>query len=136
MAAVERLQHVSVPMPTGGQAEARRFYGQVLGLDEVPPPADLTHLSLVWFRVGDGGQEVHCFAEERLGPNSSGQHLCLQVDDLTAFRARLTEHDVAIEETTAIRNRPRFFVRDPFGNLIELTQILGEYEVGGRRSED
>ena len=136
MAAVERLQHVSVPMPTGGEAEARRFYGQLLGLDEVPPPADLRHLSLVWFQTRDGGQEVHCFAEDRLGPNSAAQHLCLQVDDLAAFRARLGEHDVTVEETTAIRNRPRFFVRDPFGNLIELTQILGDYEVKGRRLED
>lgn len=136
MAAVQRLQHVSVPMPTGGEAEARRFYGQVLGLEEARPPADLGHLSLVWFRTADGGQEVHCFAEERLGANSSAQHLCLQVDELEAFRARLTEHGVAIEETTPIRNRPRFFVRDPFGNLIELTQILGDYEVGGRELAD
>ncbi len=128
MAAVQRLQHVSVPMPPDGQAEARRFYGTALGLEEVSPPADLRHLSLVWFRAGDGGHEVHCFAEERLGPNSPAQHLCLQVDDLPAFRHRMIEHDVAIEETTAIHNRPRFFVRDPFGNLVELTQILGDYE--------
>ncbi len=128
MAAVQRLQHVSVPMPPDGQAEARRFYGAALGLEEVSPPADLRHLSLVWFRVGDDGHEVHCFAEERLGPNSPTQHLCLQVDALPAFRQRMIEHDVAIEETTAIHNRPRFFVRDPFGNLVELTQILGDYE--------
>lgn len=128
MAAVQRVQHVSVPMPAGGQAAARRFYGQALGLEEVTPPAELRHLSLVWFRTGDEGHEVHCFAEERLGPNSPAQHLCLQVDDLTAFRERLVEYEVAIEETTAIHNRPRFFVRDPFGNLVELTQILGAYE--------
>ena len=33
-----------------------------------------------------------------------------------------------VEETIAIKNRPRFFVRDPFENLIELTQITGDYD--------
>ena len=127
MATVQRLQHASVPMPPGGQAEARRFYGAALGLEEIPRPVDLQNLSLVWFRVGTDGQEVHCFAEERLGPNSPSQHLCLQVDDLAAFRARLADHQVEIEETHPIHNRPRCFVRDPFGNQIELTQIDGAY---------
>ena len=128
MAAVQRLQHASVPMPPDGHEAARRFYGGALGLEEVRPPAGLLRRRpLVWFRVGADGQEIHCFAEERLGPNSPGQHLCLQVDDIQAFRRRLTEHDVAIEEADPIPNRPRLFVRDPFGNLIEITQITGEY---------
>ena len=131
MASIQRLQHTSVPMPPGGQPEARRFYGEILGLEEIRRPADLSHLSLVWFRASPDGQEVHCFAEERLGAGSSPQHLCLQVDDLDAFRRRFAEHGVAIEETHPIHNRPRFFVRDPFGNLIELTQILGDYRPDG-----
>jgi hypothetical protein len=28
-----------------------------------------------------------------------------------------------------IHNRPRFFCRDPFGNDIEFTTILGSYEL-------
>jgi len=127
MPAVQRLQHVSVPMPPGGSADARRFYGEALGLEEIPPPADLRHLSLVWFGAGGDGQEVHCFAEERLGPNSPAQHLCLQVDDLAAFRDRLAEHEVEVLEADPIRNRPRLFVRDPFGNRVELTEIRGDY---------
>jgi len=31
MATVQRLQHASVPMPPGGEVEARRFYGEVFG---------------------------------------------------------------------------------------------------------
>ena len=127
MAAIQRLQHVSVPMPPDGHAEARRFYGHVLGMEEVPPPSDLSNLSLVWFRVCGDGQEVHCFSDERLGPNSPAQHMCLQVDDIDGLRAHLAEHGVPIEEAQTIYNRPRLFVRDPFGNGIELTQILGDY---------
>ncbi len=124
---VQGLQHVSVPMPPGGQERARRFYGEALGLAEVPPPSDLGHLSLVWFRFGDPEHEIHCFAESG-GANTEAQHLCLQVDDIDAFRTRLADHDVLVEETEPIRNRPRFFVHDPFGNRLELTEIRGAYD--------
>jgi catechol 2,3-dioxygenase-like lactoylglutathione lyase family enzyme len=136
MASVQRLQHASVPMPPGGAEDARHFYGGALGLNEVEPPATIRHLGLVWFQAGEGGHEIHCFTEDGFGPNSPGQHLCLQVDDIDAFRRRLGERDVAIEETQEIHNRPRFFVHDPFGNKIELTQILGPYhEAAAERSE-
>lgn len=128
MASVSRVQHVSVPMPPDGADAARRFYGSALAMEEIPRPADLSNLNLVWFSAGPDGHELHCFADEH-GPNAPAQHLCLQVDDLDGFRQRLQQHDVPIEETQPIRNRPRFFVRDPFGNLIELTQIVGQYDV-------
>jgi catechol 2,3-dioxygenase-like lactoylglutathione lyase family enzyme len=91
---------------------------------------DLRNLSLVWFRASGDGQELHCFAtdQDRLG--ASEQHLCLQVDDLASFSARLGDHGIEIEEAQRISGRPRCFVRDPFGNLIELTQIDGDYQIG------
>jgi catechol 2,3-dioxygenase-like lactoylglutathione lyase family enzyme len=120
--AVIRLQHASVPMPVGGNDDARAFYNGILGMEEVRPPSSLDADRLVWFKAGDTGHEVHVFTDEGHGPNAA-QHLCLQLDDIKAMR----QH---IEETTAIHNRPRFNVRDPFGNLIELTQITGDYRDG------
>lgn len=128
MPAVLRLQHTSVPMPADGHEAARRFYGGALGMAEVNPPSSLDVDRLVWFRAGPDGHEVHVFVDEEMGNKSAEQHLCLQVDDIAALRARLAEQGVVIEETTPIRNRPRFFVRDPFGNKIELTQITGNYD--------
>lgn len=129
MTAVLRLQHASVPMPAGGHEAARRFYGDALGMEEVAPPSTLPAGSVVWFRAGADGQEVHVYVEAGGGPNpnTSSQHLCLQVEDLAAIRERLEGRGVTVEETVPIVNRPRGFVRDPFGNLIELTQITGEY---------
>jgi len=128
MSGIRRLQHTSVPIAPAGHATARGFYGEALGLTEISPPRELRALSLVWFSAGNDGQELHCFAEERPFSATSGQHLCLEVDDLDAFRHRLESHGVPIEEAEAIRNRPRCFVRDPFGNLLELTQIDGPYD--------
>lgn len=127
--AVIRLQHASVPMPVGGNDDARAFYNGILGMDEVQPPSSLDADRIVWFKAGDAGHEVHVFTDDGHGPNAA-QHLCLQLDDITAARAHLETLGVPIEETTAIHNRPRFNVRDPFGNLIELTQITGDYQDG------
>lgn len=128
MSGIQHLQHTSVPIAPDGQAAARGFYGQALGLTEISPPRELRALSLVWFSAGKDGQELHCFADERPISATSGQHLCFEVDDLDVFRHRLEAHGVPIEEAEAIRNRPRCFVRDPFGNLLELTQIDGPYD--------
>ncbi len=127
MTVVLRLHHASVPMPADGHDAARAFYGDALGMIEVPPPSTLPARSTVWFRAGGAGQEVHLFVQDGGSPNTASQHLCLQVEDLAAFRERLDGRGVPVEEAVPIVNRPRGFVRDPFGNLIELTQITGEY---------
>ena len=127
MPSVKRLQHTSVPMPPGGDDQARAFYGDVLGMPEIPKPTGLKHLTVVWFAANDAGDEVHVFQEKNMGPNSAKQHLCLEVDDLEAFRTRLNELGHETENPEMIGNRPRLFVRDPFGNLIELVQIIGQY---------
>lgn len=127
MTVVLRLHHASVPMPAGGHDTARAFYGGALGMTEVAPPSTLPGGSVVWFRAGGDGQEVHVYVEDGGGPNTPSQHLCLQVEDLAAVRTRLDGHGIPVEEAVPIVNRPRGFVRDPFGNLIELTEITGEY---------
>lgn len=126
MASVVRLQHVSIPMPEGGLERAREFYGDKLGLERKPVPSALNAEEIIWFRLGDGDDELHVFTE-RGQPKSPGAHLCIQVDDIQAWRDRITSQGIAIEETDAIINRPRFFIRDPFNNRVEITQILGDY---------
>ena len=43
------IDHVQLSMPPGGEAEARRFYGSVLGLREVAKPAELAGRGGCWF---------------------------------------------------------------------------------------
>ena len=127
---VERLQHVSTPYARGRQEDVRRFYGGVLGLVEKPVPDSLADLELVWFEAGEGEYELH-FLPDPVQPDPAAQrHLCLEVDDLEGYRKRLADGGYELSEQTPIPNRPRFFCRDPFGNLIELTTILGDYRGG------
>ncbi|MDZ4721966.1 MAG: VOC family protein [Roseiflexaceae bacterium] len=119
-----RVQHVSIPRPPGSADQARSFYGNILGLEEVPPPHSIRHLDLVWYRLGT--TELHLFAEEPVS-DSSGRHFCMEVDDLEALRARLIAGGYTPTETTPVPGRPRFFCRDPFGNSIEFTTIIADY---------
>lgn len=121
--ATPRLQHVSLLIPPGTQEEVRAFYGSLIGLKEKQPPAALAQSKLVWFAAGEGEMEIHFIpTTERLVENE--QHFCLAVDDVDAYRKRLSAAGVAIIEATPIPARPRFFCRDPFGNLVEFTTLL------------
>ncbi|MGC4104920.1 MAG: VOC family protein [Thermomicrobiales bacterium] len=125
---VKRVQHVSVPMPVGANDQARAFYGGVLGLPEVPPPSTLNRDRLVWYAMGENGDELHVFADEAFGPNSPRQHFCIEVEDLEAFRGVAEAAGLEILGEPVIHNRPRFSLRDPFQNRFEVTQITGRYD--------
>jgi catechol 2,3-dioxygenase-like lactoylglutathione lyase family enzyme len=125
---IKRVQHVSVPMPVGANDEARAFYGGVLGLPEILPPSSLNRDRLVWYAMGEDGDELHVFADEAIGPNSPRQHFCLEVEDLEAFRAVVEGAGLEMLEEPPIHHRPRFSLRDPFKNRFEVTQITGAYD--------
>jgi catechol 2,3-dioxygenase-like lactoylglutathione lyase family enzyme len=119
-----RLSHVNVTMPPGGEETARKFYAGLLGLREIPKPQSM-RFSGVWFDAG--GIDVHVSAESiRTGPDTY-RHFGFDCPDIDALRAKLTAAGIITEDGRPAPWR-RFFVRDPFGNRIEI------HEVGGLRS--
>lgn len=126
MVRVRRVQHVSVGIEAGREAEARAFYSGALGLREKARPLGLKQNPVIWFDAGDDEHEIHLMATAGYRA-PEGNHLCLEVDDLAAMRAHLARHGVPVQEVAAIDQRPRFVVTDPCGNGIELTQITGRF---------
>ena len=122
---VKRLQHVSTPYPAGEGESLRGFYGGVLGLEELPLPLALEGRGLVWFAAGDDDLELHFLPEPQ--DTASGRHFCLEVDAVELWRTRLAESGYTLSDDSSIPGRPRFFCRDPFGNLLEFTTIRGDY---------
>jgi catechol 2,3-dioxygenase-like lactoylglutathione lyase family enzyme len=118
------LQHVSSPYPEGEDDTVRRFYGGVLGLEERPTPSTLAGMRLLWFSCGEG-LELHFFPA--VPDPQAGRHFCLDIEDLEETRRRLQEAGLEPYDDTPIPNRPRFFCRDPVGNLVEFTSIEGDY---------
>lgn len=122
-----RLQHVSCSVPADMQHIVRTFYGEVLGLQEKSPPQSLADQKLVWFAVGDNDMELHFLPNTGLPDPEAQHHFCLEVAELEHYRHKLIAAGYTIIESTPIPNRPRFFCRDPFHNLIEFTTLLGDF---------
>ena len=127
---LRRLQHVSSPFPDGRQDEVRAFYENLLGLKEIPVPPSLKELGLVWFSAGADTLELHFFPG--MPDPEHPRHLCLEVEDLEAIRRQLQAAGYRPYDDIPIPNRPRFFCRDPFGNLIEFTTLLGDAQIRAR----
>lgn len=112
------LDHVQVAITAGGEAAARRFYGEVLGLREVPKPDALAGRGGVWFACG--AQQLHCGVEEAVAP--SRRHPALLTDDLDAMRDRLEAAGFPIRTAAELPGYRRLYTEDPFRNRIELLQ--------------
>ena len=116
-----RLQHVSVAIAADGADAARAFYGGLLGLEEKPVPPKLDPNELVWFRVG-GDLELHLLRTgdgRRRARTSASRSTAAS----TSCAPGSKRPEVETRTPTEIVGRPRFMCRDPFGNLVELTEL-------------
>ena len=111
------LDHVQVAAPPGCDEAARRFYGEVLGLEEIPMPPVLRGRASCWFRCG--GQEIHVGIQEDFQPARKA-HPAFVSRDLDALRERLRGHGLEVMEDFSLTDRRRFFVFDPWGSRLEL----------------
>ena len=109
-------------MPPGGEEEARRFYGGILGLEEVPKPTHLAGRGACWFR--GPGVELHLGVDEGFR-SARKAHPALLVEDLDALRSDLEAADVDIGEDAPLEGFRRFYASDPFGNRLELLEPQG-----------
>lgn len=115
------IDHVQLAAPEGCEAEARRFYGALLGWEELPKPEPLRSRGGVWFRCGS--QQLHIGVQEPFRPATKA-HPAFEVADLPALRAHLVRHGVAVvdDDARAGQGVDRFYASDPFGNRIEFME--------------
>ena len=118
---VSGIDHVQVAAPPGREADARAFYGGLLGLAELDKPEALRGRGGAWFAAGDAGQQLHVGVENPFAPARKA-HPALRVDDLDGLAARLAGAGVAPAWDDAIPGLRRFYAADPFGNRIELLE--------------
>jgi len=119
---VEGLDHVQVAAPRGSEAEARRFFGELLGLVEVEKPEPLRIRGGVWFQVGQ--QQLHVGVEEPFAPAQKA-HPALRVraEALDGLAASLVAAGAKVVWDDALDDVRRFYSEDPWGNRIELLAV-------------
>lgn len=113
------IDHVQVAAPKGCEDQARRFYGELLGLPEIPKPAALAARGGVWFQVGD--QQLHVGVEEPFAPAGKA-HPALRVTPagLDVLAGRLAAAGAPLTWDEALPGARRCYTADPWGNRLEL----------------
>jgi catechol 2,3-dioxygenase-like lactoylglutathione lyase family enzyme len=115
------LDHIQIAVPRGVEVQARAFYGDVLGMEELPKPPELAGRGGVWFQCGN--QQLHLGVEDDFRPARKA-HPGIIVEDLDALinSLRTAGYEPVHAENPA--NIRRIFVSDPFGNRIELLERI------------
>jgi catechol 2,3-dioxygenase-like lactoylglutathione lyase family enzyme len=119
--AIVGVDHVQVAAPAGCEAEARRFYGAVLGLAEIEKPPQLAGRGGVWFACGEAHQ-LHVGVEREFTPARKA-HPALAVappEALERLAVALADAGSPVEWDDAMPGARRFYTADPWGNRLEL----------------
>ncbi|HXH70148.1 MAG TPA: VOC family protein [Pyrinomonadaceae bacterium] len=117
-----RVHHAQITIPVGAENEAREFYCELLGLQEVPKPEILQTRGGFWLEIG--GFQIHVGTEENYDRTKTKAHVAYLVKDLDAWREKLENRSIKILEGIPIPNYSRFEFRDPFGNRVELLEAI------------
>ena len=117
MGHITGIDHVQLAIPVGAEAQARQFYGGVLGLAETPKPAVLAVRGGVWFQCGHA--QLHLGADPGFQAARKA-HPALLVADFDAYCAILEGRGLVLKSEDTVGGRPRATLFDPFGNRLEL----------------
>lgn len=122
MTTIKNWHHAQISIPRGAEEAGKAFYCGVLGLAEIEKPEALKPRGGFWLQVGD--RQLHVGTEDGVDRHATKAHLAYTVDDIDAWQAKLEQHGVKIIEAVPIPGHRRFEFRDPFGNRVELTQLV------------
>ncbi|HEY6120674.1 MAG TPA: VOC family protein [Pyrinomonadaceae bacterium] len=116
-----KIHHVNVTVARETETAAKHFYGSVLGLAEVAKPESSRGRGGAWFQLGT--TQLHLSLEDSPENYKSRRHVCLIVEDLATVKQHLADNGVEIiPDDMPTPGWPRFYVRDPGGNRIEIAQ--------------
>jgi catechol-2,3-dioxygenase len=113
-----RLDHVQIAAPPDCEADARRFFGDLIGLAEVEKPEPLRGRGGVWFAVGD--RQLHIGVEaEFTAARKAHPAFSLPSTDLDLVADRLARAGTDVAWDSSLPSQRRFYCQDPWGNRIE-----------------
>ncbi len=113
------LDHVQFTLPAGAEAEAEadRFYVALLGFEVEEKPPVLATRGGRWYRAG--AARLHLGVDRSFTP-ATRSHPAFVVEGLEALAEVLTRSGHPVEWDDLVEGVTRCYVRDPFGNRLEL----------------
>jgi catechol 2,3-dioxygenase-like lactoylglutathione lyase family enzyme len=120
--AIVGIDHVQITVPQGQENAAREFYCGLLHLLEVEKPAALKPRGGFWLKAGD--RQIHVGTEDHVNRPATKAHVAYAVNNLDAWREKLALAGIEIENGIPIPGYVRFEFRDPFGNRVEMIQVI------------
>ncbi|MBF8284823.1 MAG: Catechol 2,3-dioxygenase-like protein [Anaerolineales bacterium] len=123
---ITQVHHIQIFVPREVEQEAKHFYGDVLGLEEIPKPEAWRKNGGAWYRHGPN--QLHLSLLRQPEDNRGSQrHVCYMVADLENAEKIMREAGVEIvPDDRPFDQWTRFYVRDPGGNYIEIAQMNAE----------
>jgi catechol 2,3-dioxygenase-like lactoylglutathione lyase family enzyme len=122
---ITALHHVNVTVPQALEAATKHFYGVILGFEQLQKPVSSRVDVGAWYQLG--ALQLHLSIEDEIDNWASDRHVCYVVRDVAAADSYLREQGVVvIPDPRPIPGRPRIYVRDPGGNLIEIAQLVSD----------
>jgi hypothetical protein len=113
------IDHVQLAAPAGCETEARKFFGDLLRLEEIVKPEPLRCRGSCWFRVGP--RQLHIGVEESFSAARKA-HPAFSTRDIVALSERLERGGVLVSWDDSVDRIQRFYVQDPWGNRLEFTE--------------
>ncbi len=117
--AILALDHVQLAIPAGEEEQARAFYSGLLGLTEMPKPANLAKRGGVWFEAGS--LKLHLGVEAEFRPARKA-HPALAVRNLPALLTAAAAAGYPPVTDEPLPGYARAYLADPFGNRIEVLE--------------
>jgi catechol 2,3-dioxygenase-like lactoylglutathione lyase family enzyme len=112
------LDHVQIAAPKDCEAEARRFFGDLIGFAEIEKPEPLRGRGGVWFAVGE--HQLHVGVEPEFAPaRKAHPAFSLSPPNLDLLAGRLASADFAVTWDSSLPDQRRFYCQDPWGNRLE-----------------
>lgn len=117
------IDHVQLAAPEGCEAEARRFFADILGWTEIPKPEALRQRGGVWFLCG--AHQVHIGVQKNFIPATKA-HPAFHVNNIDKLSEHLQHNGITVmdDEAMADEGVKRFYANDPFGNRLEFLEWL------------
>jgi catechol 2,3-dioxygenase-like lactoylglutathione lyase family enzyme len=115
------VDHVQLAAPEGCEVEARNFFVDLLGWEEIPKPEPLRKRGGCWFQCGT--HQVHIGVQKDFVPATKA-HPAFHVEDIDTLRDYLLHEKVNVidDDVRADEGVKRFYISDPFGNRIEFLE--------------